>query len=184
MTWEIIRVTGMVALGLLTVSVTLGILGPAIRRPTARLASVSMHLTAAVGGTFLVAAHVVFAVIDSWVNVPVSAAFIPGTSTWEPLWIAIGTIAFDLMLVMAVTSALRQRAPKVWWKAHVLAYPVWALVWVHTLAIGTDARGPLMIAMAAISAALVAGATVIRIMRPKPGPTGVKYSPQLEEVMA
>lgn len=184
MTWEIIRITGMVALGLLTVSVTLGILGPAIRRPTARLASVSMHLTAAVGGTLLVVTHVLFAVIDSWVNVPVSAALIPGTSTWEPLWIAVGTIAFDLMLVMTFTSALRQHAPKLWWKAHVLAYPVWALVWVHTLAVGTDARGPLMIAIAAVSAGMVAGATAIRILQPKPGPKGTTYAPQLEEVMA
>ena len=49
MTWELIRITGLVSLALLTVSVALGIAGPAIRRPTGRLTSVSVHLTAAVG---------------------------------------------------------------------------------------------------------------------------------------
>jgi predicted ferric reductase len=182
MTWEIIRITGMVALALLTVSVTLGIAGPAIRRPTARLASASMHLTAAVGGTALVVAHVFFAVIDSWVNVPALAAFVPGTSAWEPLWIAVGTIAFDLMLVMLVTSALRQQAPRLWWKAHVLAYPVWALVWIHSLTIGTDRGTPLMIGLAAISAALVAGAIVVRLMSPR-GPVGITAAPAKEEAL-
>lgn len=184
MIWEMIRVTGMVALALLTVSVTLGILGPAITRPTGRLTSVSLHMTAGIGGTVLVIAHVFLAVIDSWINVPWRAAFIPGASPWETLWIAVGTIAFDLMLVMAVTSAMRQQAPKLWWKAHVVAYPVWALVWVHTLTIGTDAGTPLMIAMAAVSAAMVAAAIVIRVMRPKRTPVGTKHTAELEEVMA
>lgn len=184
MTWEMIRVTGMVAMGLLTVSVTLGILGPAIRRPAARLTSVSMHLTAAVGGTILVIAHVFLAVIDGWIDISAKAAFIPGVSAWEPLWIAVGTVAFDLLLVMAVTSAMRQQAPRLWWNAHVIAYPVWALVWIHAVAIGTDAGTKWMIAGAAVSAAMVAAATVIRVMRPVRTPVGTTYSPEMEEVMA
>lgn len=182
MTWEMIRITGLVALAFLTVSVALGIAGPAIRRPTARLTSVSMHLTAAVGGTVLVIAHVVFAVLDSWVSVPAMAVFVPGTSVWEPLWVGVGTIAFDLMLVLAATSALRQQAPGVWWKAHMVAYPVWALVWVHTLAIGTDAGTPLMVGMAALSAALVAAALALRLMSPR-GPVGTKPAPERVELM-
>lgn len=168
MTWELIRITGLVSLALLTWAVALGIAGPAIRRPGARLASVSMHLTAAVGGTVLVVAHVAFAVLDSWVSVPALAAVLPGASAWEPLWVGAGTVAFDLLLVLAVTSAMRQQAPGLWRRAHVLAYPAWALVWVHTLAIGTDAGTPLMVGMAAASAAFVAGAVVLRRTAPAP----------------
>lgn len=168
MTWEMIRVTGIVALVLLTIAVSLGIAGPVIRRPALRLTSVSLHLTSAVGGTLLVAAHIGFAVLDSWVAVPLSAAVIPGSSQWQPLGIALGTIAFDLLLVMAVTSALRQRAPRLWWRTHVLAYPVWALVWIHTLAVGTDAGTSFMILLAAASAASVAAATAARLtLRPR-----------------
>ena len=107
MTWEFIRITGLVALAFLTVSVALGVAGPALHRPTSRLASVSMHMTAAVGGTVLVIAHILFAIADSWITVPAMAAVVPGASPWEPLWVAVGTIAFDLMLVMVVTSAMR-----------------------------------------------------------------------------
>ncbi len=183
MTWELIRITGIVALALLTFSVALGVAGPAIRRPTSRLTSVSMHLTAGVGGTVLVIAHIVFAVLDSWVDVPLAAAVLPGASSWEPLWVAVGTIAFDLMLVLAVTSALRQHAPRLWWRAHVLSYPVYALVWLHTLTIGTDAGTPLMIGLAAVSAALVAGAAVYRMTAGR-GPVGNNPRPELEEALA
>lgn len=183
MTWEMIRITGMVALALLTVSVAMGVAGPAIRRPTARLTSVSLHLTAAVGGTLLVVAHVALAVLDSWVKVPLAAAVIPGASTWEPLWIAVGTVAFDLMVVLAFTSALRQHAPRLWWRAHILSYPVYALVWLHTLTIGTDRGTPAMIGIAAFSAALVAAAIVYRLMGPR-GPVGNNPRPEMEEVLA
>ncbi len=131
-------------------------------------------MTAAIGGTVLVIAHILFAIADSWVTVPAMAAVVPGASTWEPLWIAAGTLALDLMLVMVVTSALRQHAPDLWKRAHILAYPVWALVWVHTLAVGSDAGTPLMIGIAAASAGLVAAAFVLRRMRPLPRPVPTK----------
>lgn len=181
MTWEMIRITGMMALALLTVSVSLGILGPAVRKPTARLTSVSMHLTAAVGGTALVFTHVAFAILDSWVTVPLAAAVLPGASPWEPLWVGVGTVAFDLLLVIAVTSILRQRAPALWWRAHILAYPAWLLVWLHALTIGTDRGTPWMLVLAAVSAGLVAAAIVIRLMA-NPGPVGVKPAAKRIEV--
>ncbi len=182
MTWELIRITGVVALVLLTVSVSLGIAGPVIRWPATRLTSVTMHLTAAVGGVVLVIAHILFAVLDSWVHVPLSAALIPGTSQWQPLWIAVGTLAFDLMLVLAVTSALRRHAPSLWWRAHVLAYPVYALVWLHTLTIGTDRGTAWMIALAAGSAALVAAAVALRLTARR-GPVGTQTRPDIEKVL-
>lgn len=162
MTWEMIRVTGMVALALLTVAVAMGIAGPALRRPATRLTTVTMHLTAAVGGTALVVAHIAFAVLDSWVQVPMAAAVLPGASGWETLWVAVGTLAFDLLLVLAVTSALRQQAPGLWRRAHIVAYPAWALMWLHTLTIGTDRGTSLMVVLAGLSAALVAGAAALR----------------------
>jgi hypothetical protein len=172
MTWEMIRVTGLVALALLTVAVAMGIAGPALRRPGTRLTTVTMHLTAAVGGTVLVLAHIAFAILDSWVQVPALAAVLPGASGWQTFWVAMGTLAFDLLLILAVTSALRQRAPGLWWRAHVVAYPAWALMWLHTLTIGTDRGTTPMVVLAGLSAALVAGATALRITS-SPGPVAV-----------
>ncbi len=59
---------------------------------------------------------------------------------------------------------------------------MWALVWVHTLAIGTDAGTPLMVGLAAASAGLVAAAIVLRLMSPR-GPVGNKPAPEKVEVM-
>ena len=79
-TWALLRSTGVIALALLSLSVVLGIAGPAIRQPRARLVSVSLHRTSAVVGTVLLAGHVVLAVVDSWVPVSPLAAVIPGIS--------------------------------------------------------------------------------------------------------
>ena len=132
MTWEFIRITGLVALAFLTVSVALGVAGPALHRPTSRLASVSMHMTAAVGGTVLVIAHILFAIADSWITVPAMAAVVPGAS---PVGALVGGGRDDRLRPHARHGGHIGDAPagtRLWKRAHVLAYPVWALVWVHT----------------------------------------------------
>ena len=63
-TWMLLRTTGFLVLGLLTLAVALGLAGPGIRDPRARLVAVTVHRTAAVTGTVLLLAHVTAAVVD------------------------------------------------------------------------------------------------------------------------
>ncbi len=166
MTWLLLRTTGFLVLGLLTVAVSLGIAGPAIRDPRVRLVSVTVHRAAAVLGTLLLLAHVTFAVLDTWVTVSPLAVFLPGASAWEPLWIGLGALAFDTVLLLAVTSALRRRFANLWWNVHLLSYVAFALAWLHALGVGTDASDPVMLWLAGLSAAAVAASLLLRISRP------------------
>lgn len=165
-TWLFLRTTGVIALALLTVSVVAGILGPAIRRPGVRLTSVSIHGTAAVTGLMLLVGHVLLAVADSYVDVPWLAIVVPGGSVWQPLWVGLGAVAFDLLVVVTVTTATRLRAPSTWRRAHLLAYPAWALAWGHAVTTGTDAWSRPMLALAAASAGAVCTAAIARVVRP------------------
>lgn len=166
LTWYLLRSTGVIALALLSLSVVLGIAGPAIRLPSRRLVSVSVHTTAALAGVALLVGHVVLAVVDSWVQVSALSVVVPGASAWEPLWIGLGALALDLMAIVAVSSAFRRQSAATWWRLHMLAYPAWALAWLHALGVGTDATSGLMIALAAASGGAVAGAVAVRRMSP------------------
>lgn len=176
MTWALLRSTGVIALALLSLSVVLGIAGPAIRRPSARLTSVSVHRAAAAAGTLLIVGHVVLAVLDSWVQVPAVAVILPGASSWESLWIGLGAVALDLIAVVMVSSALRQRSARTWWRLHVLAYPAWAVAFGHAFGVGTDRTSPLMVSLAVLSLVAVGGALTVRVRAPH-APVGVAMGP-------
>jgi len=172
MTWLLLRTSGILVLGLLTVAVALGVLGPALRNPRLRLISITVHRTAAVLGTMLLLTHAVAAVLDHYVEVSLPAVVIPGVSPWQPLWIGLGALAFDAVLLLAATSALRRRFPDLWWNVHVISYVAFVLSWVHAFGVGTDASEPLMRWLAVGSAALVGGAALARYLLPD-GTVGV-----------
>ncbi len=166
-TWLLLRAAGLVALAALTLSVASGLAGPAITRPAWRGVSVAVHRAAALVGLGLTLAHVVLAVLDPYVAIDALAAVVPGVSAWEPLWVGAGALAVDALAVVALTSAVRRRGPRVWWTLHVLTYPAWILATGHALAVGSDVlRGPYPIVGVAglllVGVALVARVTAVR----------------------
>lgn len=164
-TWFVMRSSGLVAVGLLTVSVLLGLIGPRLR-PTARLASVSVHRAASVSGTLLIVAHIILAVLDKWIVLDWPAALLPGVAGWERWGVALGALAVDLLIVVLVTTATRMRTPRLWRRAHLLAYPVWALAVGHGLLVGTDGAVMQALAMGSVAVVLFGVATRV-LVRPR-----------------
>jgi methionine sulfoxide reductase heme-binding subunit len=160
-TWFVMRSSGLVAVGLLTVSVLLGLIGPRLR-PTPRLTSISVHRAASVAGTLLIVAHIVLALLDKWIVLDWPAALLPGAASWERWGVALGALAVDLLIVVLVTTATRMRAPRMWHRAHLQAYPVWALAVGHGLLVGTD--GALMRAVAMVCTAVVLFGLAVRVL--------------------
>ena len=65
---------------------------------------------------------------------------VPFASPYRPLWTGLGTVGVDLMVAVAVSSALRQRiAARTWRGIHWLAYGSWPVAMAHSLGMGTDA---------------------------------------------
>jgi len=165
LTWLMLRTTGIVAIAILTLSTVIGIASPALRNPTRRLVAISIHTAASATGVILLVGHIIFAVADSYITISPAAVVVPGLSQWEPLWVGVGTVSLDLMLLIVLTSLNRIRAPRVWKRVHLLSYIALVLAWVHAMFAGTDATSRPMQVAAITSLAAVAIAIVFRRAR-------------------
>jgi methionine sulfoxide reductase heme-binding subunit len=161
--WYVSRATGIVALLLLTAVFVLGILinrqGKLPGLP--RFAVTDLHRNLSLLAVAFVVVHVLTAVLDTYVSIPLISGVIPFTSGYERLWLALGAIAFDLMLAMIVTSLIRGRLSRKLWRAiHLLAYLSWPVAFVHSLYSSRDLQhGPLLYLAAGCAVVLVAAVT-------------------------
>ncbi len=164
--WYAIRATGVVALILLTVTTVLGLLS-ASRVRTKRwpaFAQLDLHKRATMLALVFLGFHVMTAVVDTYVHVGLLSVIIPFTSSFRTFWTGLGTIAVDLLLAVAISSALRNHiAPRTWRGLHWLAYACWPVALAHALGAGTDATRLWMDATAAACTIAVVTALTWRI---------------------
>ena len=173
--WYATRATGIVALVLLTATVVLGIsvagraASPRQRRGSEGdhlpgFAWAEVHKRISVLTVIFLAIHVVTAVVDPYVDIGWLAVVVPFTSPYHRLWVALGTASADLMLAVAVSSALRRRIPaQVWRAVHWLAYLSWPVGVAHALGTGTDAQLNWVLGLVAACIASVVAATAWRV---------------------
>ena len=89
---------------------------------------------------------------------------IPFTSPYRPLWLSLGTIAFDMLLALVISSLIRTRLPyRAWRGVHWLAYACWPVALWHGLGTGTDSRLSWLLLLDAVCVAVVAGAVFWRL---------------------
>src|SRR6185312_10147945 len=78
-------------------------------------------------------------VLDSFASISLVDAVIPFVGSYRPLWLGLGTVAFDLLLAVAITSLVRDRMGHATWRGvHWLAYLAWPVAVVHGLGTGSD----------------------------------------------
>ena len=140
--WYANRGTGVVLLVLLTLTTVLGVLstrGDAHGR-VPRFLTQSLHRRVALISSALLLAHVATAVVDEYVDIRWWQAVVPFVATYRPLYLGLGTVALDLVLVVVATSLLRTRLPlRAWRTLHLASYACWGVSVLHGLGIGTDA---------------------------------------------
>jgi sulfoxide reductase heme-binding subunit YedZ len=165
--WYASRATGVVALLLLTAVVLLGLLVTRQGRLPGlpRFAVTGLHRNLSLVAVAFVVVHVLTAVLDGYVDIPITAAIVPLASPYERLWLGLGAVSFDLMLAVVVTSLLRRHlSRKVWRAVHLLAYVSWPVAWVHSIFSSGDLRqGPLFVLAIACAVAVV-GAAAWRVV--------------------
>jgi methionine sulfoxide reductase heme-binding subunit len=164
--WYTTRATGVVALVLLTATVALGIAGTARleTRAVPRIVRAGLHRNLSLLAVAFVAVHVVTTVLDPFAGIGFASAVIPFSSGYRPLWLSLGTIAFDLLLAVIISSLIRSRLPYRAWRAvHWLAYACWPIALWHGLGTGTDSRLPWLLALDAACVLVVAAAVSWRL---------------------
>jgi sulfoxide reductase heme-binding subunit YedZ len=140
--WLAARATGMVAFGLLTFQVVVGlVLSHPHNKTTWKLSKRIFpwhdHLWVFVM-TFL-AAHILSLVADPKSGVGLLGAVIPGMSQYRSVPVALGTIGLYAFLITALTARqTRLLPPGAWLSLHRLAIGIFAISWVHGMLAGTD----------------------------------------------
>jgi methionine sulfoxide reductase heme-binding subunit len=164
--WYLTRGTGIVALILLSLSLSLGIANVLrMRVPGApRFVTLGVHRTISLLAVAFVTVHVLTTVADGYVPIGVASAVIPFSAGYRPFWVGLGAIAFDLLLALIITSLLRRRFGYRTWRAvHWAAYGCWPIAFLHALGTGTDPGTGWMTAILASLAGLVGAAVVGRL---------------------
>ena len=164
--WFANRSTGVVLVGLLTMSTAMGVFSTA-RAGSARwprFATQALHRNISLLTTAMLAVHVATAVIDSYVDIRWYDAVVPFLGSYSRLWLGVGAIASDLLIAVVITSLIRLRLNHRRWRlVHLLSYLGWALGVAHGLGIGTDSGTLWGMAISALSVGVVAAFGVLRV---------------------
>jgi len=173
--WFATRSTGFMTFVLLTAATALGIVATQ-RVATARwprFASQALHRNVSLLAVLFLAVHVLTTLLDTYVTVSWWAAVVPFTSAYRTFDVGLGTLALDILLVVAGTSMMRGVTGHRWWRlVHWTAYAAWPLALAHYLGTGTDARTPWSVGLATFCLGTVLLAIFVRLgSERREGPT-------------
>jgi hypothetical protein len=176
--WYLARGTGAVSLVLLTASVVLGILG-SVRFAAAprwpRFAVDAVHRDLSLLVIVVLAIHIITSVLDGFAPIRLLDGVIPFVTPYRPLWMGLGTLAFDLLLAIAITSLIRRRLGYRSWRAvHWLAYASWPVAVLHGLGTGSDVKQWWLLGLTVVCIVAVLLAVWTRIAQASPRNSGLR----------
>ena len=168
--WYAARAAGIVAYLLLTAVVVagVGLAGKVRVQGLQRPSMVEVHrFGGLLVGTF-VALHVATIAIDAFLPFSLAQLAVPFLASYRPLWTALGIVAAELLVALAISNRLRRRLPyRVWRRLHYLNFAVWIGATLHGIGAGTDSRAPWAVAMYAIAVGAVVTVCAVRFS-PRP----------------
>ena len=124
-----------------------------------------IHRNVALLAVVFLTIHIVTAVTDGFVSIPLLSVFVPFTHSYNAFWVGLGSVAFDLLLAITITSLLRTRLGFRSWRAvHWLGYLAWPVAVAHGIGNGTDHFTVWMLAIDAVCVAMVLSALAVRVV--------------------
>ncbi|HEV3312967.1 MAG TPA: ferric reductase-like transmembrane domain-containing protein [Chloroflexota bacterium] len=171
--WFTTRGAGMVSLILLSAVLALGVMAQSRfgTRSWPRFLTPAFHRNLSMVAILFLLLHIVTAVTDPFTHLGFVAAVAPFGSYYRPIWLGLGTLSFELMLAVAVTSFIRPRIGSRAWKTiHFLSYPLWGIAVIHGLGTGSDSSALWMRGITIICIAAVVGAAAWRLLSPSGDP--------------
>jgi sulfoxide reductase heme-binding subunit YedZ len=178
--WLLARASGLTAYVLLTTTALAGLVlksrpfGRAVK--AASLTDVHRFLTFLALSALVL--HGVALTLDRTVHMPLAALVVPGASTYRPIPVALGVLACELAVVIAVSFPMRRRiGVRNWRRLHWATYLLFAFATVHGLTAGTDSSQPWALGLYLGAVGAVVFATSWRALnrptRPNPVPVPV-----------
>jgi Ferric reductase like transmembrane component len=165
--WYMARASGVVAYLVLTAVVVVGVaLAGKVRVRWPRFAVVDVHRFGGMLVGVFVGLHLATLALDTYLPFSLAQLVVPFASRYRPLPTALGIVAMELLVAVAVTNRIRKRLPyRVWRRAHYATFAVWLAATGHGLTAGSD-RGSLWLsALYLVSITAVLTAVAARISR-------------------
>jgi sulfoxide reductase heme-binding subunit YedZ len=166
--WYAARAAGVAAYLLLSTVVCLGITMAGKKRLERwpRFALEDVHrFGGLLVGTFVII-HVATIAIDAYLPFSIASIIVPFVAVYRPIFTALGIVAAELLLALAVTNHYRDRLPyRYWRRAHYLNFAVWTGATLHGLGSGTDRSTPWLMGIFAACVAAVLAAISWRFLR-------------------
>lgn len=163
--WYLTRGTGTVALVLLTLSAAFGVAN--VRRLRTehmpRFVLDAVHRNVSLLAMAFLLVHILTSLLDGFAPIRIVDVVIPFASSYRPLWLGFGAVAFDLMLAIVITSLLRRSfGYRAWRITHWAAYASWPVALLHGLGTGSDTKTGWMLVITAACVIVVIVAIVAR----------------------
>jgi len=178
--WYVTRASSLIAWVLATLSVVWGILMSTRLLRQAANGGWLQDLHRYFAGTtiVMVALHLVSLMLDGWLAMTPTELFVPFATDYRPLAVALGIIAFYLLIAVQVTSLIMKRLPRALWKGvHFASYAVLVLVAFHAGSAGTDVGSTWYLLVSSTLIVIATVSVLLRVvMRPKPA--GPALAPQ------
>jgi sulfoxide reductase heme-binding subunit YedZ len=170
--WYVARGSAVAAQIGLSVALALGMmLGAGIKSPRWPMAAtVHVHRAFSIAASALIGVHVAAILADSFLRFSPLDAVVPFNAPYRSLWVGLGTICFDMLLLVLLTTAVRRRIGYRRWRlVHRLAFPIWGLAVIHSIGAGTDAPMLWLQLLTGGCVAIVVGGGLLRLQaRPLP----------------
>lgn len=166
--WLASRASGLVALGLVTISVAIGLLmsGKLLRRKGLGPKLVAIHEQTALAGLVAIGVHGLTLLGDAWLAPGIAGVAVPFKMGYRPFWTGLGIVGGYLAAALGLSFYARRRiGAKLWRKAHRFTVVVYVLGVVHALGAGTDASSPWMRWWLLLTAPPIALLFAVRVLK-------------------
>ena len=165
-TWYMIRSTGITAYALCTLSVLWGLaLSTRIVKDWCPGAlSMVLHSALSWFGVLFGLIHAILLMLDSYFAYTLRDIFVPFVGPYRPEAVGLGTLAFWILLVIALSFPfMKLMGNRNWRLLHLGSYIAFTLTTLHAWLAGTDSSSLGLRVMLAVSAMLVIGFTLLRV---------------------
>ena len=180
--WFISRSSGMIAWGLLTLSVCWGLFISTKAVAKASSPAWLLDLHRYLGGTAVLftGLHLVGLAADSYVTFGWAETFIPMASSWKPGAVAFGIVGFYLLLAIEGTSLAMKRLPRRLWRwVHHTSLVLYFVATYHAIAAGTDKQNEVFRIAALASINIVMFLTIVLILAARKAKLSPARSPRV-----
>lgn len=184
--WLIARAAGLVAFGLLTVAVTLGLaLSTRILGNRRGKLLLGWHQTLVWTALAMLCLHMAALAIDPIMRFGIVGVLVPGAAPWRPVPVAAGIVTGWLMLALALSFHVRRRIGQRRWRLlHYTSFAAFALGLYHAVNVGTDLTGTRGLILAGVATAPVSWLVYARILMPRAQPRPAAARPASPEASA